>query len=100
MTDSRVIEAINRDFIPYAHCGSPGLNNYRVLSASGKLLASHDRYPTEAIKTGLAEFAKLPAAERGPRIAKGVPRVKDYPRAAEPAEEWPDSPLAHPRPPT
>lgn len=84
MTDSRVLDAIRRDFIPYAHCGSFGLNNYRVLSPSGKLLASHDRYPATAMHAGLAEWAKIPEAERRPQLVKGVPRVKDYPAPPDP----------------
>jgi hypothetical protein len=48
------------------------------------MLASHDRYPTEAMKAGLTEWGKLPEGERQPRIAKGVPRVKEYPAPPEP----------------
>lgn len=84
MTDPRVIAAIDRDFIPYAHCGSPGLNNYRVVTAAGKVLADHDRYPTEAMSAGLLAWSTLPEEERKARNAFGVPRVKDFPRPPEP----------------
>jgi hypothetical protein len=84
MTDPRVIAAIQRDFIPYAHCGSPGLNNYRVLTASGKMLADHDRFPSEAMSAGLLEWSKLPEAERKPRVVTGLTKVNDYPKPPDP----------------
>lgn len=84
MTDGRNLAAIQRDFIPFANCGFPGVNQFRVVTAAGKILGQHERYPSEAIREGLAAWNALPEEERKPRAVSGVPRVAGYTKPPDP----------------
>lgn len=55
-----------------------------VVTGTGKVLAEHDRYPTEVMREGLRAWSQLPEADRRPRKVSGVPRIPDFPRPPEP----------------
>jgi hypothetical protein len=55
-----------------------------VLTGTGKVLAEHDRYPSEVMREGMRAWHQLPDAERRPRKVSGVPKIATFPSPPEP----------------